>query len=146
MGYSGWESDCDGLRNASPKVVADEARPRDAEHVQELDKPARVAGDADVTGPRRIAAAEAEKIEHDDAMAGGKQRHELRPQMGRRGEAVDEHNGHSRAPCAGGVVVHARAREIEELTSHAGALAWLSGYICEMTRGKLLQPGPVRYG
>src|SRR5512132_31165 len=98
--------------------MSDNAGTRNSELVEQLDDPSAVGADVDWMRQRTIAASIAEEIDDDQAVSGRHERHNVAPEMARRGEAVQEHDGFAGAACAGRVVIESRPAEIEELTSH----------------------------
>ena len=107
------------LRDAAADAVTDDARALDAQLVEQLDDALGVRAHVDGARERTIAAPVAEQVEHDEAMPGGHERNDVVPQMARGRKSVDEHDRIAGAARSGGVVVEARAGEIEELTAHA---------------------------
>jgi hypothetical protein len=98
--------------------VPDDARPIDAEGVEELDRAVGVRVHADSTGPGSIAAAVAEQIDNDDPVPRGDERDDLAPEMARGRETVNQNDGLAGAACPCGVVVQARPVEVDKLAPH----------------------------
>ena len=67
---------------------------------------------------RTIAAAVAQQVEHDEPVARWHERHDAAPQMARRGEAMEKHDGRARPSRTRRVVVDSRAGEVEEFAAH----------------------------
>ena len=108
----------DSLRDAAADVVPDEAGAIDAEQVEQDEEAIGVRFDVERQVSRRVAAAVAEKIEHDDAASFREQRDQLLPEMGRRRETVNEHQRLAATSMPGGVVVEACAADVEEFAAH----------------------------
>jgi hypothetical protein len=118
----------DRLSDSATDAVSDDARALDAQLVEELDDPLGVRTNVDAASQRPIASPVSEKIDDDESMARRHERNDVAPQVSRRREAVQKDDGVSGASRSRGVVVNARAGEVEEFTAHnARCVAWGAG-------------------
>ena len=105
--------------------MADDTRALDAQLVEQLDDALGVCADVDAVCQRPIASTMSEEIDDDESMTRWYERNDVTPQMSRRREAVQKDDGVPGASRSGGVVVDARAGEVEEFTAHgAYCVAW----------------------
>src|SRR6266513_2518023 len=88
----------------------------------------------------RIAAAEAQQVENDHTMAGGKERHYAAPEVTGGRESVQQHDRLAGTARTGGVVVKANPVDVEKLASH-GYRKWDVGCVTLYPTSHLLYPG-----
>src|SRR5438874_13293219 len=91
----------------------------------------------------RIAAAEAQQVEHDHTMAGGQERHYAVPQVTGGGKSVQQHDRLAGTARTGGVVVEANPVDVEKLASH-GYRKWDVGCVTLYPTSPLLYPSRSR--
>jgi hypothetical protein len=81
------------LRHAGAEVVPDHARVVDPEGVEELDDALGVGAQGERESVRPVAAPVAEQVDEEHAVPLGEHAGDARPQVRRRGEAVEQHHG-----------------------------------------------------
>jgi hypothetical protein len=112
--------DSEPLGDPATDVVANDASVVDSEGVKEADDALGVGRNRDVAPFGTVAPAITEQVEHDEAVTRAHEGNDVGPQVRRGRKAVKKHDRLSTAAASGGVVVQARAAQVDELTSHMG--------------------------
>lgn len=118
MGNARRVANGDRLCDAAANAVSHDARALDAELIEHRDDAFRMGADVDGAIEWAVAASVAEQVSDDEPMARRHERYDVAPQMAGGRKAVQEDDWFAGAPRAGGVVVDARAGEVEEFTAH----------------------------
>jgi hypothetical protein len=106
------------LRDPAAKIVADDGRVRDAQHIEQREHALRMRLDAELTTLRTIASPIAQQIDDDYTMPVRNQRYHVAPDVRGCREAVQEHDGLAAAAVSSRVVVEANAADVHEFTAH----------------------------